>query len=95
MAAAEAIRSHIVDEREAQRGVPIFSEDLDEIIRMSNKVVVMFKGRIVGRFTRGEVDIDHIGLLMTGSASLDARGHPSSGASVDPPNGPGDALQVM
>ena len=69
MAAAEAVRSHIVDEREAGRGVLVFSEDLDEVIRMSDVVVVMFKGRIVGTFTRDEVDVDRIGLLMTGSAT--------------------------
>ena len=96
MAAAEAVRSHIVNEREAERGVLIFSEDLDEIIRMSDKVVVMFKGRIVGRFNRAEVDIDRIGLLMTGSASLDAPvPPPSSDAGIDTPNGPGDSLGVM
>ncbi|MEM8705799.1 MAG: ABC transporter ATP-binding protein, partial [Actinomycetota bacterium] len=68
MAAAEAVRAHIVEEREYDRGVLVFSEDLDEVIRMSDVVLVMFKGRIVGRFNRDEIDIDQIGLLMTGSA---------------------------
>ncbi|MEO0492892.1 MAG: ABC transporter ATP-binding protein [Actinomycetota bacterium] len=67
MAAAEAVRAHIVDERDHDRGVLVFSEDLDEVIRMSDVVVVMFKGRIVGRFPRDEIDVDRIGLLMTGS----------------------------
>lgn len=67
MAAAEAVRAHIVDERETDRGVLVFSEDLDEVVRMSDVVLVMFKGQIVGRFTRDEIDIDQIGLLMTGS----------------------------
>ena len=68
MAAAEAVRGHIVDERESDRGVLVFSEDLDEVVHMSDVVLVMFKGRIVGSFDRDEVDIDRIGLLMTGSA---------------------------
>ena len=67
MAAAEAIRSHIVDERSDQRGVLVFSEDLDEIVHMSDVIIVMFKGHIVGSFERDELDLDLIGLLMTGS----------------------------
>ncbi len=69
MAAAEAVRTHIVNERQSDRGVLLFSEDLDEVIHMSDVVLVMFKGRIVGRFSRSEVDVDEIGLLMTGSDS--------------------------
>jgi simple sugar transport system ATP-binding protein len=67
MAAADAVRAHIVQERESDRGVLVFSEDLDEIIHLSDVVLVMFKGRIVGRFSADEIDIDAIGLLMTGS----------------------------
>ena len=70
MAAAEAVRAHIVDERETGRGVLVFSEDLDEVIRMSDVVLVMFKGRIVGTFDRDDVDVDRIGLLMTGSDAV-------------------------
>ena len=69
MAAAEAVRAHIVAERDNNRGVLVFSEDLDEVIHMSDVVLVMFKGRIVGSFERDEVDIERIGLLMTGSAT--------------------------
>ncbi|MEM9466146.1 MAG: ATP-binding cassette domain-containing protein, partial [Actinomycetota bacterium] len=83
MAAAEAVRSHIVDERETDRGVLVFSEDLDEVIRMSDVVVVMFKGRIVGRFTRDEIDIDRIGLLMTGSAPAESDDTRTSTDAVD------------
>jgi simple sugar transport system ATP-binding protein len=67
MAAAESVRTHIVNEREAGRGVLVFSEDLDEVVHMADVVIVMFKGQIVGSFERDEVDIEQIGLLMTGS----------------------------
>jgi ABC-type uncharacterized transport system ATPase subunit len=68
MAAAEAVRSHIINER-ATRGVLVFSEDLDEIVKVSDVVLVMFKGRIVGSFASDELDLDEIGLLMTGSGA--------------------------
>lgn len=67
LAAAEAVRTHIVNERENDRGVLVFSEDLDEVVNMSDVLLVMFKGKIVGSFSRDEIDIDQIGLLMTGS----------------------------
>ena len=70
MAAAEAVRAHIIEER-AKRGVLVFSEDLDEIVKMSDVVLVMFKGRIVGSFASDELDLDEIGLLMTGSGTPD------------------------
>jgi simple sugar transport system ATP-binding protein len=70
MAAAEAVRSHIIEER-ANRGVLVFSEDLDEIVKMSDVVLVMFKGRIVGSFPSDDIDLDEIGLLMTGSGTPD------------------------
>ena len=93
MAAAEAVRAHIVDERETDRGVLVFSEDLDEVIRMSDVVLVMFKGRIVGRFTRDEIDIDRIGLLMTGSAVPDADdGPPDDPVALDLTDDPTDPV---
>jgi ABC-type uncharacterized transport system ATPase subunit len=49
--------------------VLLFSEDLEEVIHLSDIVMVMFHGEIVGTFTRDELDIDEVGLLMTGSSS--------------------------
>lgn len=77
MAAAEAVRSHIMAERDIGRGVLVFSEDLDEVVGLSDVVLVMFKGRIVGTFSGDDIDIDRIGLLMTGSET----GHDDDGQS--------------
>ena len=73
---AEAVRTHIVNERQAGRAVLLFSEDLEEVIDMSDVVLVMFQGKIVGEFTRDEIDIDEIGLLMTGSMRAEPVGAP-------------------
>jgi simple sugar transport system ATP-binding protein len=67
IAAADAVRNHILNERDADRGVLLFSEDLEEVIRLSDVVLVMYQGRIVGTFTRDDLDIEEVGLLMTGS----------------------------
>lgn len=69
LAAAEAVRDLVRTERASRRGVLLFSEDLSEVLELSDVVLVMHRGRIVGRFTRDEVDLEAIELLMTGEAS--------------------------
>ncbi len=69
IAAAEAVRRHIRRERDEGRGVLLFSEDLGEVLELSDRVLVMFQGRVVGEFTRGAVDVDRVGLLMTGATA--------------------------
>ncbi|MEM9037734.1 MAG: ABC transporter ATP-binding protein [Actinomycetota bacterium] len=68
LAAAGAVRDHVLAERAAGRGVLVFSEDLAEVVDLADVLLVMFQGEIVGRFARDEVDVDHVGLLMTGGA---------------------------
>ena len=68
LGAAEAVRDHIRGERENDRGVLLFSEDLSEVLELSDVVLVMYRGRIVGSFDRDEIDVDQIGLLMTGAS---------------------------
>lgn len=46
--------------------VLLVTEDLDELIRLSDRVLVIYTGRIVGEKSRGEYDPYEIGRLMTG-----------------------------
>jgi len=58
-----------------KRGVAILliSEDLDEILALSDRIGVMYKGQIVGIVPTGKANIEEIGLMMAG-AKVDARG---------------------
>jgi len=69
LGAAEAVRALVRGERDSGRGVLLFSEDLSEVLDLSDVVLVMYQGRIVGRFERDEVDVDAVGLLMTGASA--------------------------
>jgi general nucleoside transport system ATP-binding protein len=69
LGAAEAVRDHVRRERENGRGVLLFSEDLGEVLELSDVVLVMYQGRIVGTFDRADIDVDQIGLLMTGASA--------------------------
>ena len=52
-------------------GVLLISSELEEILQLSDRVVVLFRGRIVGDMRRGDVDLEELGLLM-GGAGVDA-----------------------
>jgi simple sugar transport system ATP-binding protein len=58
---------HTLQRRKAGgTGVLLISDDLDEVLGMSDRSVVMYDGEILGSAERGEYDRDKIGLLMGG-----------------------------
>ena len=67
LAATAAVRGHILAETEKGGAVLLFSEDLAEITELSDLILVMSSGRIVGSYTRETLDIEELGLLMTGA----------------------------
>ncbi len=50
-------------------GVLLISSELEEILDLSDRIVVMSGGTIVGEMRRDEVDLDRLGLLMGGAAT--------------------------
>ena len=48
-------------------GVLLISTELEEILDLSDRIVVIFDGRIVGEMAKGEVDVDRLGMLMGGA----------------------------
>jgi simple sugar transport system ATP-binding protein len=65
--ATDDVRKALLDQR--QRGVAILliSEDLDELAKISDRLVVMYAGRIVGEFEAEALDPETVGLLMGGA----------------------------
>ena len=64
--ATEFVRQTLMDVRNSDRSVLLISADLEEILALSDRIAVMFGGRIVGVLNRGEADVQKIGLLMGG-----------------------------
>lgn len=60
-------RQELMNARNSGTGVLLISEDLDELFSLSDRLVVLFEGRIVGEFLPAETDAYEIGYLMTGS----------------------------
>jgi len=66
VAATEQIRSLLLKQRDEGVGILLVSEDLDEIMELSDRIAVMRDGRIVGVLEASRADVDEIGLLMSG-----------------------------
>ena len=63
---AESTRRLLLQQRDAGSAVVLISEDLDELLALSDRLVVMYRGAIVGEFDSGDASVREIGLLMTG-----------------------------
>jgi simple sugar transport system ATP-binding protein len=66
--ASEYIRQRLLEQRENGVAILLISEDLDEVLELSDRIAVMFEGRIVGIVQRGEATPEELGLLMAGAA---------------------------
>lgn len=64
--ATDAVRNHVLSERDRGTGVLLISEDLDELLALSDRLIVMFDGRIVGEMPAEEATAEKLGLLMGG-----------------------------
>jgi simple sugar transport system ATP-binding protein len=65
VAAAAEIRGRIVEARNAGGAVLLLSEDLDELLELADRIVVMFEGRLVHETLREDADVHTIGRYMT------------------------------
>ncbi len=77
--AVESAHRLLLERRAAGAAILLISEDLDEILALSDRVAVMYEGRIVGSTGAAEADIARIGLLMTGGTSADQAPEPAAG----------------
>jgi simple sugar transport system ATP-binding protein len=65
--ATEYVHQKLLEQKERGAGVLLVSEDLDEILLLSDRILVMYAGQIVGEFAADEADVQEIGLLMAGA----------------------------
>ncbi len=65
--AIENIHSRLVELRDADKAVLLVSLELDEVMSLSDRILVMHKGEIVGEFNPKEVTVQELGLYMAGA----------------------------
>lgn len=64
--ATEYVHARLLDQREKGIAILLISEDLDEILALSDRIVVIYEGRIMGILPRAEATAEKLGLLMAG-----------------------------
>jgi ABC-type uncharacterized transport system ATPase subunit len=64
--AAEYVHKQLFKQKDSGVGVLLLSLDLDEILLVSDRIAVIYAGRIMGVFDRATADVDKIGPLMGG-----------------------------
>ena len=64
--ATEFVRQKLLDERNRGVGVLLISTELEEILQISDRIAVIFKGEFMGILDKNCTDIGEIGMLMAG-----------------------------
>ncbi len=65
--AIEYIHKQLIAERDAGKAVLLVSLELDEVMNLSDRILVMYEGEIVGEFDPGQTDVQELGLYMAGA----------------------------
>ncbi len=68
----EYIHKRLVEQRNNNTATLLISEDLDEIRNISDRIAVIYEGRIMGIVNRDESTIEELGLMMAGVASTES-----------------------
>jgi general nucleoside transport system ATP-binding protein len=69
--AIEFVHRRLVEERDEGRGILLVSLELEEVLSLSDRILVMYEGQIVGEFTPG-VSEEELGVAMTGGGRREA-----------------------
>jgi ABC-type uncharacterized transport system ATPase subunit len=62
----EYIHRRLVEQRAAGTATMLISEDLDEILSLSDRLAVLYEGRLMGILSREQATVERVGLLMAG-----------------------------
>lgn len=69
--AIEYIHNQLVAQRDAGKGVLLISLELDEVMNVSDRILVLYEGELVGEFDPKEVTVQELGLYMAGAKRQD------------------------
>jgi len=65
--ATEQVRQVLLAQRERGAATLLISEDLEEIMTLSDRILVLFNGEVMGILDAESADIGEIGLMMAGT----------------------------
>jgi simple sugar transport system ATP-binding protein len=64
--AIEFIHRQLLEQRERGKAILLISLELEEVRSLSDRIVVMYDGRMVGEMSADEATDEKLGLLMAG-----------------------------
>jgi simple sugar transport system ATP-binding protein len=70
--AIEYIHKQLINQRDSGKAVLLISLELDEVMNVSDRIIVMYEGENVGEFDPTKVTENELGLYMAGSKRSDA-----------------------
>lgn len=65
--ATDYVRQQLLEQRQRGAAILLISEDLDEILALSDRIAVIYEGEIVGTLPASEATPERLGLLMSGA----------------------------
>ncbi|WP_378953870.1 ABC transporter ATP-binding protein [Pelosinus sp. sgz500959] len=68
--AMEVVRNLLMGERDAGKGVLLISEELEELFMLSDRIVVLHEGEIMGIVQPSDTNIETVGMMMAGKRML-------------------------
>jgi len=66
VSAVEALHELIIDQRNKGSAILLISEDLDELFKLSDRLLVLYEGKIIKEFNINEANTNNVGLAMAG-----------------------------
>jgi simple sugar transport system ATP-binding protein len=65
--ATEAVQNILIRQRDAGAAILLISEDLDELLSLSDRLAVIYEGQLVGEMPTKDAEIHTVGLMMAGT----------------------------
>ena len=75
--AIEYIHKQLVAERDGGKAVLLVSLELDEVMSLSDRILVMYEGEIVGELDPAATSVQELGLYMAGAKRQNGKGEPA------------------
>jgi simple sugar transport system ATP-binding protein len=79
----EFVHKTLIEERDKGAGVLLVSVELDEVMALSDRILVLYRGRIQGELNTSTATEEEVGILMAGGALEDLKPRPTGSEEND------------
>jgi simple sugar transport system ATP-binding protein len=62
----EYIHQRLINQRDQGTAIMLISDDLDEVLGLSDRIAVLYEGEIMGVVERKDTNVEELGLMMAG-----------------------------